>query len=106
MDKVRWGVIGAGGIADRRTMPGICLSENAELAAFVETDPNRRSALSQKYGIPGYADMEPLLEDRLVECVYVATPLQFHRAQAEAVLRAGKHLLLEKPLGVTAKQAM
>ena len=106
MDKVRWGVIGAGGIADRRTIPGICLSENAELVAFVETDPDRRSALTQKYGVPGYADMEPLLENRLIECVYVASPLQFHRTQAEAVLRAGKHLLLEKPLGVNAKQAM
>lgn len=106
MNKVRWGVIGAGGIADKRTIPGICRSENAELVAFAEVIPEKREELKEKYGVTAYADAESLLADACVECVYVASPLQFHRAQAEMVLRAGKHLLLEKPLGVTAAEAM
>lgn len=106
MEKVRWGVIGAGGIADKRTMPGILRSECAELVAFAEVVPEKREELKAKYGVTAYADAESLLADERIECVYVASPLQFHRAQAEMVLKAGKHLLLEKPLGISAAEAM
>ena len=106
MTKMRWGVIGAGGIADKRTMPGICASEHACLAAFAEIDPKRREELKEKYGVTAYADAQSLLADESIECVYVASPLQFHREQAEMVLRSGKHLLLEKPLGVSAAESM
>lgn len=105
MEKVRWGVIGAGGIADKRTMPGILRSECAELVAFAEVVPEKREELKEKYGVTAYADAESLLADERIECVYVASPLQFHREQAEMVLKAGKHLLLEKPLGVNAAEA-
>lgn len=105
MAKIRWGVIGAGGIADKRTMPGICRSEHACLAAFAEVDPQRREKLKEKYGVRAYADAQSLLSDENIECVYVASPLQFHREQAEMVLKAGKHLLLEKPLGISAAEA-
>lgn len=105
MKKVKWGVIGAGGIADKRTMPGILRSELGELVAFAEVVPERREELKEKYGVTAYADAESLLADERVECVYIASPLHFHREQAEMALKAGKHILLEKPLGVNAAQA-
>ena len=45
MEKLRWGIIGAGGIADRRTIPGLMLAKNAELIAVMDIDPDHTEAL-------------------------------------------------------------
>ena len=50
MKKLRWGVIGAGGIADRRTIPGLLLAENAELTAVMEINMEFAERLRAKYG--------------------------------------------------------
>ena len=50
MKKLRWGVIGAGGIADRRTIPGMMLAENAELIAVMDINAEQVEKIRQKYG--------------------------------------------------------
>ena len=49
MKKLRWGVIGAGGIADRRTIPGMMLAENAELIAVMDINAEQVEKIRQKY---------------------------------------------------------
>ena len=50
MKKLRWGVIGAGGIADRRTIPGMMLAKNAELSAVMDINAEQVEKIRQKYG--------------------------------------------------------
>lgn len=101
-DKVRWGVIGAGGIADRRTIPGLLSARNAVLAAVMEISETDAERLRQKHGAArAYTDWRALLADDGVDAIYIASPVPFHEEQATAAARAGKHILLEKPAALT-----
>lgn len=103
---VKWGVIGAGGIADRRTIPeGIMPAQNAELVAVQDVAADRAQAVGQKYGIEAvYTSEYDLLGDPNVEAVYIATPTHLHHGQVVAAAEAGKHVLCEKPLALTLPQ--
>ncbi len=102
MNTVRWGVIGAGGIADRRTIPGMQLAGNAVLIAVMETCEAAAEKLRVKYGaLRAYTDWRTLLDDDSVDAVYIASPVMYHEEQAIAAAEAGKHILLEKPAALT-----
>ena len=102
MRKVKWGVIGAGGIADRRTIPGMLLADNAELYAVSEINMELAEKLREKHGAKkAYDNYQALLADPEVEAVYIATPVVFHKEQAIAAARAKKHILIEKPVAFT-----
>jgi predicted dehydrogenase len=106
MKKIRWGVIGAGGIADRRTIPGLMLSENAELVAVMEINMELAEKCRAKWGCKKAYDNEAdLLADPEIDAVYIATPVVHHARQAMAAADAGKHILIEKPLAMTADEA-
>ena len=103
--KVRWGVIGAGGIADRRTIPGMMLCENAELVAVMEINMELAEKCRAKWGCKKAYDSEAaLLADPEVDAVYIASPVFLHAKQAMAAADAGKHILIEKPLAMTAEE--
>lgn len=105
-NKVAWGIIGAGGIADRRTLPGMMLSKNAYPAALMEVDKQRAKALAEKYRVNAYyTSVEELLADKNVQAVYIASPVIFHKEQVLAAAKAGKHILCEKPLCLTSKDS-
>ncbi|MFO7636112.1 MAG: Gfo/Idh/MocA family oxidoreductase [Clostridia bacterium] len=104
-DKIRWGVLGAGGIADRRTIPGLMLADNAVLLGVMEVDMDTACRLREKYGAEkAYDRVEDLLRDEHIDAVYIASPVAFHREQAMMAAEMGKHILLEKPLGLTADE--
>lgn len=100
---VKWGVIGAGGIADRRTIPeGIVPAANSELVAVMDVDEARVREVASKYNVPKwYTSDADLLNDPSVEAVYIATPVNVHVEQAVAAAEKGKHVLCEKPLALT-----
>ena len=105
MKKVRWGVIGAGGIADRRTIPGMMLCDNAELVAVMEINMELAEKCRAKWGCAKAYDSEAaLLADPDVDAVYIASPVVLHAKQAMAAADAGKHILIEKPLAMTADE--
>jgi predicted dehydrogenase len=102
MKKVKWGVIGAGGIADRRTIPGMMLAKNAELVAVMEVNMELAEKIRVKYNAKkAYDNAEALLADPEIEAVYIASPVIYHKQQAIAAARAGKHVLVEKPVAFT-----
>ncbi|MBQ8683672.1 MAG: Gfo/Idh/MocA family oxidoreductase [Clostridia bacterium] len=104
-DKIRWGVIGAGGIADRRTIPGMLLCDNAELIAVMEVNPELAEKCRAKWNCPkAYTSEADLLADPDIDAVYIASPVVFHARQAMAAADAGKHILIEKPLAITAEE--
>jgi predicted dehydrogenase len=99
--KIRWGIIGSGGIARRRTIPeGIAKARNAELSLVFDIDRQTNAEVAKTYGVEQAAEINELL-DSDVDAVYVATPAYFHAGQVRACAEAGKHVLCEKPLGMT-----
>lgn len=106
MKKIKWGVIGCGGIADKRTIPGMLLCENAECVAVMDKNPESAQRVREKYGILHmYTDENELLKQQDIDAVYIATPVFCHKEQAFAAAEAGKHILLEKPMGTTVEEA-
>jgi predicted dehydrogenase len=102
MKKISWGVIGAGGIADRRTLPGMMAARNVSLAAVMELEPGLAEHLRKKYNAArAYVSAADLLDDPEVEAVYIASPVAAHYRQALAAAQAGKHILIEKPVALS-----
>ncbi len=103
--KIRWGVIGAGGIADRRTIPGMMLCDNAELVAVMEINAELAEQCRAKWNCAkAYTNEADLLADPDIDAVYIASPVVHHARQAMAAADAGKHILIEKPLAITAEE--
>ncbi len=100
---IGWGVVGAGGIADRRTIPeGILPARNGTLDAVMEPVPERLAELRQKYPDAAPCEtLQALLARDSVGAVYIASPPKFHAEQTIAAARAGKHVLVEKPMAMT-----
>lgn len=104
-DKVSWGVVGCGGIARRRTIPeGIVPARNARLAAVWDADAAATREVAAQFDVKAAGGLEDLLRSE-IDAVYIASPPGAHREQAAACARAGKHVLCEKPLGMTVPEA-
>ena len=105
MKKIRWGILGAGGIADRRTMPGMLLAEHAQIQAVMEIDADMAERLRAKYNAASaYTSEEALLSDPEIDAVYIGTPPVCHVEQAKICADHGKHILIEKPLAMTSEE--
>ena len=103
--KLKWGVIGSGGIAGRRTIPeGITKARNAQLSAVFDINQKVNSKVAKEYGAEQAASINELL-DADIDAIYVATPAHVHAEQVRACAEAGKHVLCEKPLGMTVAEA-
>ncbi len=104
--KIKWGVIGCGGIADRRTLPGMMLAKNAELIAVMDANKAAADACREKYNAKyAFDKMEDVLAIDEIQAVYIASPVFCHKEQAMAAADAGKDILIEKPVGLTAAEA-
>jgi predicted dehydrogenase len=104
---VKWGVIGAGGIAERRTIPEMTVgASNSTLVAVMDIDANAVSRVKDKYKVPyAYTSEVELLDNEEVQAVYVASPVFAHAPQVLEAAKRGKHILCEKPLAGTIEQA-
>jgi predicted dehydrogenase len=105
--KIKWGVIGSGGIAKRRTIPeGILKANNAELSIVFDIDTQANAGVAKDFGARQAASIGEILDaDADIEAVYIATPAHLHSDQVRASAKAGKHVLCEKPLGMTVAEA-
>ncbi len=102
---IKWGVIGCGGIARRRTIPeGLTKASNATLAAVFDVNPTANQEVAAQFGARACASIEELLASD-VDAVYIATPVYLHCEHTLAAMAAGKHVLCEKPLGMTVAEA-
>jgi predicted dehydrogenase len=101
---VNFGVIGAGGIARRKTIPGMLQSKRCRLVAVM--DPVNIDEIAAAVGGPkAYATERELLADPGVQAVYIASPAFCHRQHIIMAAEAGKHILCEKPLTTTLAEA-
>lgn len=103
--KIKWGVIGSGGIARRRTIPeGIIPAENAELLAVYDVNAEANAAVAKQFKAKAAGSIADLLNSG-IDAVYIASPANMHFDHVLACSRAGKHVLCEKPLGMTVAEA-
>lgn len=102
---VRWGVLGTARIT-RRVAPAIHAAPSAQLVAIASRDVSRAKAWSEKYEAPVVSDSyEALLARDDLDAIYIPLPPHLHAEWTIAAARAGKHVLCEKPLAVTADDA-
>lgn len=104
--KVRWGVIGCGGIAARRTIPEfVTMAKNAEIVAVMDLNAARAEEVARQFQIPFHCADERMLLEQDLDAVYIATPQNAHCRQVVEAAAAGKHILCEKPLAVSLDEA-
>lgn len=103
---IKWGVIGACGIANRRTIPeGITKAKNAKLVAVMDIAQDKVKELAKEYGVTKYyTTEEDLIDDKEVDAVYIATPTHLHYSQVITAATKGKQILCEKPMAMTLEE--
>jgi predicted dehydrogenase len=102
---VRWGILGTGGIASA-FVTDLRLTGSGAAVAVGSRGQGSADRFADEFGIPGrHASYESLVADPGVDVIYVATPHPMHRDNAVLALRAGKHVLVEKPFTMNAAQA-
>ncbi|MBO7386026.1 MAG: Gfo/Idh/MocA family oxidoreductase, partial [Clostridia bacterium] len=105
---VKVGIIGCGGIANQKHMPSLSKIENVRMVAFCDLIPERAQAAKEKFGTPDAfvcTDYRELLAIKDIEVVHVLTPNREHSEITVAALKAGKHVMCEKPMAKTAEGA-
>ena len=105
MEKIRWGIVGPGTIANKFAK-AIKNVEGAELVAVASRSEEKGREFANKYEIKNvFCGYEKMAESDMVDAVYIATPHPFHKPCAEIFLNAKKHVLCEKPICINAFQA-
>jgi predicted dehydrogenase len=103
---VRWGILSTANIGVRKVIPAIARAERCEVVAIASRELERATRVADELGIPrAHGGYEGLLSDPDVDAVYIPLPNSQHAAWTIAAARAGKHVLCEKPLAMTAAEA-
>lgn len=108
MRQVKVGVIGCGGIANGKHLPGLSKVKNVEMVAFCDIVEERAEKAAKEYGAQDakvYTDYKELLKDESIEVIHVCTPNKSHSFITIDALESGKHVMCEKPMAKTAKEA-
>jgi len=108
MEKLKIGIIGCGGIANGKHMPAISKIKNVEMVAFCDIIPERAEKAAKEYGTPDakvYTDYKELLKDESINNVRVLTPNKWHCQMSVDAMRAGKHVMCEKPMAINYEEA-
>lgn len=102
---VRWGVLSVANIAVKRVIPAIVASESERLVAVASRNAQRaRELFAHQPGVRIYHDYQSLIDDPEIEAIYNPLPNSMHARWTIKALLAGKHVLCEKPLAVTAEE--
>ena len=99
---LNWLVIGVGDITRKRVLPAVLAQPRSRLYALLTRDPRKAAAYP---GALVYTDLSDALRDPAIDAVYVASPVALHAGHTIASLRAGKHVLCEKPVALDFAQA-
>lgn len=104
MDQVRFGIIGVGNMGTGHI--GIIKGNpNTKLAALCDIDPEKLAKHTAEQNVPGFATADELFKSKLVDAVVIATPHYDHPPIGIAAMRAGIHVMCEKPIAVSVKAA-
>jgi predicted dehydrogenase len=105
-ERIRWGVLSTALIGTKKVIPGLQRSQRGTVAAIASRDLKRAQAAAAELGIPkAYGSYDELLADPEVDAVYNPLPNNLHVPWTIKAIEAGKHVLCEKPIGMTAEDA-
>lgn len=103
---LKFGIISTASVLDYGFMPGVKLTDGVEVAAIGSRNIDKARATAEKFKIPKYyGSYQAVLRDPEIDCIYIPLPNSMHGEWARKALRAGKHVLCEKPLAWSAKEA-
>ncbi len=106
--KLKVGFIGAGGIAQGAHFPGWQALDNCEIAAIADVNEATARAAAEKAGVPDemvFTDYKDLLENAALDIIDVCTPNCYHKKPVIDAFAAGCHVIVEKPIAVSRKEA-
>jgi predicted dehydrogenase len=107
MKPVKWGIISTANIGVAKVIPGMLKSKELEIVAISSRHLKTARAWANRLGIAkAYGSYEEMLEDPDIEAVYNPLPNHLHVPLTLAAAKAGKHVLCEKPIAITAKEAV
>lgn len=102
--KIRYAIVALGDISQEAMLPGVEHTGNSEATAMVTSDPDKAREVGKQYGVESsfnYDQFEEMLHSGKVDAIYLATPNWRHAEFAIPALKAGVHVLVEKPLEVS-----
>ncbi|GJD64301.1 Gfo/Idh/MocA family protein [Methylobacterium frigidaeris] len=105
--KVRYAFVALGDITQEAMLPGVAHTGNSEVVAFVTGDSEKARGVGKQYGVTdtyGYEQFGELLASGNIDAIYLATPNWRHAEFAIPALKAGIHVLVEKPLEVSTEK--
>ena len=100
---VRIGVLGTGAVSQIVHLPILSERTDVEVVAVSDTDVPKAKAIAARFNVKSVVSDQELLEGDLVDGVVISTPNHLHEVQGLAALKAGKHVLVERPLALTAR---
>ncbi|RFB80730.1 Gfo/Idh/MocA family protein [Methylovirgula sp. 4M-Z18] len=106
---IRYAVVGAGWISQQAFLPGVGQSGNAKVTVIVTGDRRKSAKLAEFYGIGSvvdYSSYDAVVCGQDIDAVYIATPNHLHADYAIRAARAGKHILVEKPIATSEEEAL
>jgi 1,5-anhydro-D-fructose reductase (1,5-anhydro-D-mannitol-forming) len=99
---VRWLLVGVGDIARKRVIPAIYAEPRSSLYGVVTRDLKKAEAYPE---VAAWATLDAALQDEAIDAVYIASPVALHASQTISCLKAGKHVLCEKPVAMNYPEA-
>ena len=104
--KVRWGILGCAGIAERAFIPAVRQSRDGLLASIASRDPARAAEWAGRFGFAtSHRSYQELIDDPAIDAIYNPLPNDLHAPWSIRAMKAGKHVLCEKPLALDAAEA-
>lgn len=104
--KIKWGVLGAANIAVEQVIPAMLQSKYCDIIGVASRSESKAKKISKKFQISKYyKGYQSLLEDKEIDAVYIPLPNHLHVEWAIKALRAGKHVLVEKPIALSSSEA-
>lgn len=99
---IGWGIIGVGDVTEVKAAPSVFRVPDSDVVHVMRRDADRAADFARRHGVERWStDAAAVLEDPAVTAVYVATPTSTHSEYAIAAARAGKHVLVEKPMAMS-----
>ncbi|MXO58653.1 gfo/Idh/MocA family oxidoreductase [Altererythrobacter salegens] len=106
-NRMRWAIVGLGNFTVGEVIPGIRDSQHSRMTAFVSGSPDKQKDLGARYGVSrfyNYENFDRIADDPEIDCVYIVLPVGLHAEYTIRALKAGKHVLCEKPMASTSAE--
>lgn len=99
---IRWGIIGCGDVVWKRVATAIQNAPHSELVTMCRRNPQKLAEFCSEFGVDeSSTEANDLIDASDIDAIYIATPVHLHHPQTIAAARAGKHVLVEKPMALS-----